>query len=232
MHDSANTWRLRGWALGTQAASQQESRQVETHNQQTEEWPHQVAAEDFVSLRPALETLASDPLSEPELQGLIVMREEEKLARDVYLTLYDTWGLQRFSNSAQNEQTHTEAIRDLLIKYNVTDPVINDNIGVFTDNSLQNLYTELVAIDTVSVSDALAVGVTIEELVIRDIQTDNDDITLVHNNLLRGSDNHMHAFMSQLISRGGIYEPQYITQASFDQIAQSGAERGSRGNRG
>jgi len=52
-------------------------------------------------------------ISEAEADGLAFMREEEKLARDVYLTLYDQWGLRSFSNIAASEQTHTDAVKNL-----------------------------------------------------------------------------------------------------------------------
>ena len=42
------------------------------------------------------------------------MREEEKLARDVYLTLYDIWGTPAFNNIASSEQTHMDAVLMLI----------------------------------------------------------------------------------------------------------------------
>ncbi|MDP2030099.1 MAG: DUF2202 domain-containing protein [Thiobacillus sp.] len=48
---------------------------------------------------------------------LLFMREEEKLARDVYLTLYETWGLAVFSNIASSEQSHMDALLKLLRTY-------------------------------------------------------------------------------------------------------------------
>jgi len=193
-------------------------------------------AKDFVSLRPELNDLPIESLSEAELAGLLYMREEEKLARDVYLTLYDIWGLQIFSNIAQSEQTHTEAMRDLLVKYNVADPVTDNSVGVFTNQELQNLYNQLTTQGVISLEEALTVGVIIEELDIRDIQaeinqTDNADIVLVYENLLRGSRNHLRSFMSQLESQGGTYEPQYISITEFDQIKASDKETG-RPNKG
>lgn len=56
----------------------------------------------------------SSTISEQEKNGLIQMREEEKLARDVYKTLWEKWGNQIFSNIAQSEQTHTDAIMKIL----------------------------------------------------------------------------------------------------------------------
>jgi hypothetical protein len=226
-----------GWSLGNQATPTSQTNS-ESALSTTEATP---IAQDFVSLRPSLTTLPTETLSDAELRGLLYMREEEKLARDVYSTLYDVWELRIFTNIAQSEQTHTEAIRDLLVKYQIEDPVIDDTVGVFANPELQTLYNDLVAKGTVSVEEALTVGVLIEELDIRDLQaeidtSDNEDIDLVYENLLRGSRNHLRSFMSQLTQRGGNYEPQYITIATFNQITQSAKETRSQsqaaGNQG
>ena len=64
-------------------------------------------AADFVSVRPAITSLPEQTISEEERSGLIFMREEEKLARDVYSVLYDKWGMQIFSILLKvNRHTH------------------------------------------------------------------------------------------------------------------------------
>ncbi len=197
------------------------------------ELPALINASDFVSVRPAVTSLPTQTLSDEERNGLIFMREEEKLARDVYSSLFDTWDLPIFSNIAQSEQTHTEAVRNLLEKYDITDPVTDDSVGVFKNTDLQSLYTELTTRGNTSIEEALAVGTLIEDLDIRDIQreitkTDNADIALVYENLLRGSRNHLRSFVSQLTARGVVYNPQYISVSEFDEIISTATERGSR----
>lgn len=192
-------------------------------------------AQDFVSMRPGISDLPSEALSEAEVTGLLQMREEEKLARDVYQTLYEKWGLNIFANIAQSEQTHTEAVRDLLEKYDLTDPVTNDTIGVFTDETLQKLYTDLVAQGNASEVAALKVGATIEDLDIKDLQdlsaaTDNQDIKLVYENLTRGSRNHLRSFTKQLEMRGETYAPQYISATDYQAIVSGSQETGMGGN--
>ncbi len=54
---------------------------------------------------------------------LIQLREEEKLARDVYLYLYTHWNQWIFSNIAKSEQQHMDAVKGLLDKYDIEDPV-------------------------------------------------------------------------------------------------------------
>lgn len=188
-------------------------------------------AQDFLSMRPGIADLPEQALSQDEIDGLLWMREEEKLARDVYQTLYEKWGLPIFSNIAQSEQTHTEAIRDLLEKYDLTDPVTNDTIGVFTNDTLQKLYSDLVAQGETSEVAALKVGATIEDLDIKDLQdrlvlTDNQDIKLVYENLTRGSRNHLRSFTKQLDMRGETYEPQYISADEYQTIISGSQETG------
>ena len=56
-------------------------------------------------------------MTQAEKDGLILMREEEKLARDVYLHSFDLYGVQIFSNISNAEQTHMDRILDLLITF-------------------------------------------------------------------------------------------------------------------
>lgn len=186
---------------------------------------------DFVSARPAIVELPKQELSVQEHDRLIYMREEEKLARDVYSILYEKWRMPIFSNIAQSEQTHTEAVQDILTKYNITDPVTHDSVGVFTNSNLQELYNNLTARGITSREEALTVGALIEDLDIADLkrnisETDNDDITLVYENLMRGSRNHLRSFTTQLVSLNTVYTPQYISKEEFDEIIASPQERG------
>ena len=143
-------------------------------------------------------------LNEEEIEWLIFMREEEKLARDVYLELYDMWGLSVFKNIAASEQRHTDAIENLLDKYGINDPVYDEeNRGNFTNGELDDLYQELIEKGSISITDALEVGVMIEKVDIADLEeslsvTDNTNIERVYNNLLRGSNNHLTAFSLHL----------------------------------
>ncbi|MBC6489478.1 hypothetical protein BC349_00740 [Flavihumibacter stibioxidans] len=171
-------------------------------------------------------------ISEDERHSLLFMREEEKLARDVYITLYKKWGDAIFSNISESEQSHMDAILKLLVKYNLPDPAANNPIGVFTDESLQSLYNQLVAKGSTSLMNALIVGATIEDMDLRDIKEDlqtidNSDIIEVYENLLKGSRNHLRSFYSKILDLGGTYTPQYITQEEFEEVVSSEMETGS-----
>jgi hypothetical protein len=174
-------------------------------------------------------------LTAAEVSDITYMREEEKLARDVYLTLYEKWGLPVFQNIARSEATHMAAVETLIDRYGLVDPA-TDEVGTFTNPDLQALYDQLVEQGVRSQVDALRVGAAIEEIDILDLQeaieeTDHADIALVYGNLARGSENHLSAFVSNLARRDSTsYEPQYLSQAAYDAIiaSQDGQGRGGR----
>ncbi len=168
--------------------------------------------------------LQYEDVSPEEADGLIFMREEEKLARDVYNTLFDKWGIRVFNNIAQSEQRHTDAIKSLIDKYELEDPITNDISGSFKNEDLQNLYDTLIAKGDSSLVDALLVGALIEEVDIIDIQkeidehVDNEDIAFVYDNLINGSYNHLRAFVRNLSRQGILYEPQLLSEEVYNGI--------------
>lgn len=168
-------------------------------------------------------------LSLEEVAALKFMREEEKLAHDVYAALYSLWGANVFYQISLSETTHTEAILALLIKYGIPDPAASTAPGVFEDAALQTLYNTLMTMGQVSLIEGLKVGALIEETDIHDINekkaiTDEPDILNVYDSLLCGSRNHLRAFNDQLLSQGITYVPQVITQAEWDAIANAPSE--------
>lgn len=161
-------------------------------------------------------------LSEQEETDLIFLREEEKLARDVYLYAYDKYGQQIHNNVANSEQKHMDQVLVLLEQYGLEDPASQDR-GVFSNTELQGLYTDLTAIADTSVIGAYLVGATIEDLDIKDIvhfevNTTKQDLLDMYTALVCGSRNHMRGYNNQLIANNVTYVPQFITQAEFDDI--------------
>lgn len=179
----------------------------------------------------------STGITDAEKAGLVYMREEEKLAHDVYLALYDLWGLQLFQNIARSEEAHTGAVKRLLDRFSIPDPADQSPPGIFQDQTLQALYDQLVDQGANSLGDALKVGAVIEEIDILDLQaylldTTNPDIRRVYENLLRGSENHLRAFTSTLLQQTGeTYQPQYMNVDTYNDTLAVGAQRGNRNNR-
>ncbi len=174
-------------------------------------------------------------LSDEEAAALLYMREEEKLAHDVYVTFYAQWGLPTFQTISQSEQAHTEAVKTLLDRYGLSDPA-SGTAGVFTNPDLQALYDELVTRGSVSLAEAIKVGAAIEEIDILDLQerlsqTDNADIQQVFNNLLKGSGNHLRSFSSTLSTQTGeTYQPQYLSADAYQAILGTAPGRGGSSN--
>jgi hypothetical protein len=162
-------------------------------------------------------------LSPDEIDGLLLMIEEEKLARDVYAELFTVWNYPIFQNIGGSEQQHMDAVKILLDSYGIPDPVGNDIPGTFRSQELQELYDGLVAEGKKSLGAALGVGATIEDLDIADLQdvigeTDNDDLKILYQNLMKGSRNHMRSF-NRLLEREEIaYQAQYISPEYLDRI--------------
>jgi len=186
--------------------------------------------EDNGALTTYIQNLPTEDLTEAEITGLELMREEEKLARDVYLALYDVWGTNVFNNIAKSEQTHMDWVGVIIEKYELYDPMLADP-GVFTDDHLQELYDALIATGSESKAKALFVGCTIEDLDIYDLIellkiTDNEDVRVVYQNLLMGSRNHMRSFDRLYTKEGETYTVQFITEQKLADILNSDMEQG------
>jgi hypothetical protein len=144
---------------------------------------------------------------------LAFMREEEKLAHDVY-AWFDAFFAERepganvFGRIAASEARHTEAVLNLLVAYGLPDPAYAE-AGKFLDPGLQALYDSLVATGELGVTEALTVGVVIEQTDITDIGEAIEvslaypDIMQVYSNLLAASENHLAAF-NKVLARGSL----------------------------
>ena len=161
------------------------------------------------------------------------MREEEKMARDAYIIFYQKWKQPIFTNISQAEQTHMDAVLLLVNKYNLTDPVGTNPVGIFLNSDIQALYNNFITQGNQSYIEALKAGAAIEEVDIRDLQNllnnddvNNQDIELVYSNLLKGSRNHLRSFVKVLNTQGITYTPQYLNLADYNAIINSPMESG------
>ena len=179
-------------------------------------------------------TLAYAAPTAEEAADMLFMREEEKLARDVYLTLYEAWELAPFSNISRSEQKHMNAMLRLLRKYDLPDPAAGNPIGEYTDPDLQTFHDTLVARGMRSAEEALKVGGLIEEVDMVDIQDAMDratqaDIDAVYANLMCGSRNHLRAFATAYEAlTGNAYKAQLLPQDAVDAILAAPIERCGR----
>ena len=184
---------------------------------------------NIVSIRDAVDAMPKADLNQSEVDGILYMREEEKLARDAYWAFGGRYGLPVFDNIAEAEETHMNSVKVLMDKYDLEDPILE--AGEFANSDLQALYDDLVEQGNSSVEEALRVGAIIEETDIQDLldrlaETDNEDIKMVYESLMRGSRNHLRAFVNNLERRGIEYSPEVLSQEEFDQIVGTPIERG------
>ena len=161
-------------------------------------------------------------LTAQEESDLIFLREEEKLARDVYLYAYNKYGTEIFTKISNSEQSHMSQVLTLLDSFNIEDPASQDT-GVFNNTVLQGLYDDLTTIVDSSLVHALTVGATIEDLDIEDIEsfitnTEVPEILHMYDVLVCGSRNHIRGYTDQLSNEGVTYVPQFLPQANYDDI--------------
>jgi len=153
-------------------------------------------------------------LCHKEKDAIVYMREEEKLARDVYNLLHEKWNINPFENIRQSEQKHIDRMEALILDYGLADPVVKngDKPGVFTNPFFQEQYHQLVKSGSQSITEALKAGAQIEELDIADLekriaQITNATILTQFNYLKQSSENHLRAFSRRLKVTGVNYEP-------------------------
>ncbi len=161
-------------------------------------------------------------LTEAEIAGLMEMREEEKLARDVYLKFYELHGYVVFNTIAKSENAHSSAVLYLIDGYGLDDPALAAE-GEFTNEAFANLYTQLVEQGKGSLIEALKVAAFIEEYDIADLlrlldNNENADVERVYGNLLRGSEIHLRAYTNALARLKETYTPTIISPELYQDI--------------
>lgn len=177
------------------------------------------------------DSLSTNTLDAETVEAILLLREEEKLARDVYLTLSWWYDLPIFSNIARSEQQHMNLVALLLDRYGLADPAEGKGIGDFSDAWVQGLFDLLVGSGAESLVNALFAGATIEDVDIYHLQhildhSDFDDVNLIVQNMVAGSRNHMRSFDEALEKRGETYAAYYISQTELNEILASPMETG------
>ncbi|WP_372647991.1 DUF2202 domain-containing protein [Draconibacterium sp.] len=167
-------------------------------------------------------------LNDDEIEGLLLMREEEKFAHDVYVTFYATHGLPVFNNISKSETAHTSAILYLINGFGLEDPYI-EGVGNYTNETFTSLFAQLTGQGNGSVEEALKVGAFIEEYDIADLEeliesTENETLKRVYGNLLRGSTFHLRAFSAVLNGMGESYTPTVISQEEYGEILSGNSD--------
>jgi hypothetical protein len=186
---------------------------------------------DLAALEAALDDLPMGQLSESEAEAIYYLREVEKLARDVFLVLDERWDVEGLRCVAEGEDTHTEAIKALIDRYRLWDPSSVTWDGYYNNEELLALYRQFKRQGERSLVDAIKVGVMVEEISILDLreyraETDDEDLQMVYENLLRASRNHLRVFCALLQQQRETCENKYLSLTLFDQIVSTPPEPG------
>ncbi len=163
-------------------------------------------------------------LTPEEIAAVLYMREVEKLARDLYLTLYNATGEKIFLNLAESEQRHMDAVLAIIQKYGLPDPA--GSVGEFKNLKIAELYNTLLARASGGLLDALLAAAYVEEHDIVDLRemltyVQNPDVRKVFQNLLDASANHLKSLVREIETRFCVkYRPQLLTEEELSQILQ------------
>jgi len=139
-------------------------------------------------------------LTEEQKDSIFFIYQEEKVARDVYITLGELYPEEStFAFIQLSEQRHMDAVRDLCIKYKIDISEVDESkVGEFVLPDLQEMYDGLIASGEGSLLDALYVGKLIEETDITDLEEREEempsDVVNTFESLKEGSYSHLDAF--------------------------------------
>ena len=172
--------------------------------------------------------ITDQTLIESDKTALLFMLEEEKLARDTYMYLDDLWSINQFANIKNSEQTHMNAIEDLLIQNNIEYTILS--LGEFENQALQDFYNQFVIDGAVNQANALQIGATIEDLDIVDLQdymnaTTNTSLINVFISLQCGSRNHLRSFVLGIENGGNTYTPQFLSEDDYNVVISESNEQ-------
>jgi hypothetical protein len=150
-----------------------------------------------------LEASISTELTEQEKDDLLFMWEEEKMARDIYSLMNQKYQAKVFQNIGASEKKHMDSVKNLLTQVGLSTPANENQIGLFTNPIIIDMYTDLLYRGNQSYQEALQVGMDIEVTDIADlnlrIQNARDPgIIKVYEALREASINHKAAFERQL----------------------------------
>lgn len=164
-------------------------------------------------------------LTDAEINSIMSLREEEKVAYDVYTFMFEKYESKVFKNIAENEKDHMDKIKELIIQFNLNDPLsgISDQKGVFNNKKMQALYDEMIMAGNYGLLDALRAAARFEETDIIDLRNDlsaASDQTVVNTyiNLESSSQDHLRALVKVIKEEGISYKPSYLSKEDFDKI--------------
>jgi len=190
------------------AQQAQSNARAQAHGQSSSQGPAHIQQQGPAQSHQPADTCLQDPslittavtYSQADLDALIYMIEEEKLAGDIYDAFYEQTGLRIFDKIGDAEDQHmaTLVAQAEIAGLNL-DTVLSFPKGSYSNPELQALYDTLLVTGSVSTTAALEVGVAIELTDIADLELAVIDLVgtplgAAYAHLLSGSNNHLAAF--------------------------------------
>jgi len=165
----------------------------------------------------------AEPLGADEQRDLQRIREQRKLARDLYWDLAKHWGSLVLVRLGAAEQAHLNALDTLLDHYDLSDPVAGPAVGESGDPKFHALHAQIVEVGHRSEMAASQAGLLVEEMSLSDLaaaraRTRRPEIAAVYDDLLRDSRNHLRALFRQMQRFEGEYVPQSLSLSDFEAI--------------
>ncbi len=165
-------------------------------------------------------------ITETEAGDLQLLREEEKLARDLFRDWSDRSEL--FGAVAHSKQLHFEIVGALLQRHQVTDRTLGGE-GLYVFPQLQTLHQELLARGGSTELEALAAGAELHE---RDLvgleeaagRSQLEDVRASLAEIQRGARNHLRGCVEELALQGVDYAPRLLSPEAFAAIINSPRE--------
>ena len=143
-------------------------------------------------------------LTAEQEEAIFFMYQEEKVARDVYITLGEIYPDENtFASIQLSEQRHIDSVEDLCDKYGISKKGVNEGgVGNFVLEELKELYDDCVSDGQESLLAALKVGELIELTDIKDLEEAAvgmpADVQTVFSSLKEGSLSHLDAFQAAI----------------------------------
>jgi hypothetical protein len=164
-------------------------------------------------------------LSDAEVNGILSLREEEKVAYDVYTVMFEKYESKVFKKIAENEKEHMNKIKELIDQFNLTDPIAGteDQKGVFSNKKMQTMYDEMILGGNYGLLDALRAAARFEETDIVDLRkylssASDQSVINIYLNLESGSQDHLRSLVKYIEDEGISYKPSYLSKEDFDKI--------------
>ncbi|MET0410380.1 MAG: DUF2202 domain-containing protein [Polyangiaceae bacterium] len=172
---------------------------------------------------PARPRSPNAPLGDGDRRTLLHVSQQEKLARDFYSSLSETWRLDVFHTTSGSEDIHADALRTLLGRYKLPDPAYGLARGEFNRVDLTERYDDLIARGRFSAVEALKAAASVEELEIEDIserlpRVQSPELSNVLESVVASDKHHLRSLVVALRRLGHTYSPTRLPREQFDLI--------------